>query len=646
MSRQSIRYVQVPHIGKPYSSVDVLCCVFAISPVCPQQRLRPSFRTLHSSPSLAVNVRQKIIRRPQERARRKQISRYREAQDDINLFRRWPRLLRKDGVEHRSDSDGPSNSQKGIFTIKEINGNSKLKHRNLVPSFKTGNGRAPSSQDIDINDLRATLEAHRATNRASIIKKYYAEAAHEPDYVRPDIRYTTSRLSEGRIHRDNIEEEEGYNPLVVDKMTKDLESRNRVLQNRRRRTKKRERELFLGPGKVLKPKQSELDDQDHMADGAYNLRQLQYPWLENGCSEKNEGFSRLHAEIKAFEEYISPTVTEKSIRKAVIESVHTFVSTPLPNNPLEVYGSSVTNLALPTSDIDMTLRSSEVQVDALARGPSLTRPEMNKVSRQLLNKIKRTLVLSRDFTNTVYIDARIPLVKTEHCHSGLIISFTTLVHFETSQEYVKDYMAEYTALRPLYFLIKTALEMRALQSAQDGGLASYTISMMVAASLKRFGSFSKDKEYLGIQLLRFLDFFGTLKTTEVGVGVDPPWIFEKRFHSKPTSEEKEILMTDPILYGQHRISKTHSNQPWLLCLQDPANPLNDLGRLSFKIREIQLFFNEAARLIRQRVERYDQGLEKYDGQGLLGALVGANYKIFENGRKKLVNGMTGKAYQR
>lgn len=76
------------------------------------------------------------------------------------------------------------------------------------------------------------------------------------------------------------------------------------------------------------------------------------------------------------------------------------------------------------------------------------------------------------------------------------------------------------------------------------------------------------------------------------------------------------------------IGQTDPAQPYLLCLQDPADATNDLGKKGFGIKHIQATFQAIEKELRKNIQ---------DNQktSLLAPLVGCSYALFKDRREKL-----------
>jgi len=85
-----------------------------------------------------------------------------------------------------------------------------------------------------------------------------------------------------------------------------------------------------------------------------------------------------------------------------------------------------------------------------------------------------------------------------------------------------------------------------------------------------------------------------------------------------------------MIKGRYKIGLLDWTQPYLLCLQDPADPLNDLGRKTIGIKHIfetmrQLRIDLLARMINP----------PKSGESLLEMMVGPSYVMLK-GRRKIL----------
>jgi non-canonical poly(A) RNA polymerase PAPD5/7 len=242
---------------------------------------------------------------------------------------------------------------------------------------------------------------------------------------------------------------------------------------------------------------------------------------------------RLTLEIAKFHNYARPSRIEALARRKIIEQVRNDVRKVLPDHILEVFGSERTGVALATSDIDLRLMRSEDLVDSAGKMPP-SRAERNILINGLHKLYRRNFTNNPEYLLPVLRNARYPLISVQHRASGLDLQIVLANDTSLSREYMQQYMQEYPYLRQVYSVVKTMFDVRGLSDVFRGGLGSYSIFMMIVASLKHAPS--QSKEAAGA-LHNFLRFWGQLDTTEKGVSIDPPTLFSKG---------EELVMRDKV----------------------------------------------------------------------------------------------------
>ena len=332
-----------------------------------------------------------------------------------------------------------------------------------------------------------------------------------------------------------------------------------------------------------------------------------------------------------------PTPGEAQSVEQCIHEVTRIVTKALPSNPLTMHGSRFTGLAAPHSDIDFRISIPEYEKDLSIRGPSASRPEARKASRRVLRVIARALQRSRRYSNIEFVWGRLPLITAKDNLTGLELQFLALAPVLPAREYSANYLAEFYALRPLFVLLRHALDMRNLTTVYEGGLGSYPLLMMIVTALKHApGAFARND--LAGQLLHVLNFYATADLYTYGFSADPPRIFPKKF-PRAGSEEREGEVQDRYTAGIGVLRKESQRRaPWLLCLQDPADPVNDLGKKAFQIKHIQATFASVrAKIVHSMAlwEECNVAVRKMRRWALLAPLVRAKYQIFAKQRRRL-----------
>lgn len=267
-------------------------------------------------------------------------------------------------------------------------------------------------------------------------------------------------------------------------------------------------------------------------------RENSLPW----CLPKEEmtisGMDRLGVEIDRFCQFTTPDYHERLARSHLIQQVQDHVREILPRHGLEVFGSERTGLALATSDIDFRLLLPERSADAaLAKlpPPPEQRTEGLKSLRALhwggLSKHKAYMLAKLRH-------ARYPLISLQDRNSGLDVQIVLSNDTSLSREIMKQYMEEYPYLRQVYLVVKTMFDVRGLSDVFRGGFGSYSLFMMVVASI-RYSPHPRN-DAAGA-LTSFLKFYRNFPTAQWGVSIEPPGLFDKNENPVLTDTIKSKL---------------------------------------------------------------------------------------------------------
>ena len=322
---------------------------------------------------------------------------------------------------------------------------------------------------------------------------------------------------------------------------------------------------------------------------------------------------------------------EEAAAKLVHSDVTLILRKLLSPKSLTLLGSRSTGLAIPTSGFDY-----RVEIDSKASmkdSQQLTPKAAKKTTKSPLERILRGLKDSKDIVATKLVHP-VATVRCRHRATGLDIQFRAMSPSQASQQYTAAYLSEFPSLRPLYILIRHFLEIRDLTSVVLGGLSPYTILMMILAALRHSsGKFSSND--LGGQLLHVLDFYGNADLYENGFSADPPRTFNKTRENKRESEERDALYSDLQLQGiKHLIKNSNPQKPYLLCLQDPADAYNDLGKHSYAIKHVQNTFKKMHNSLKVALS-LAQSTQEYEDWSFLAPMVQANYSLFEINRRNI-----------
>ena len=324
--------------------------------------------------------------------------------------------------------------------------------------------------------------------------------------------------------------------------------------------------------------------------------------------------------------------------EAAAQLVHSDITLALRNllstKSLTLLGSRSTGLAAPTSDLNYRVDIDSPEQSSTTESQESTPKATKSTTRSILKRIWEGLQESNDIARTELVLAPVPILKCRHRATGLDIQFQTMSPSQASQQYTAAYLSEFPSLRPLYILIRHFLEIRDLTAVFRGGLGSYTILMMIVAALKHSRGVYSPVD-LGGQLLHVLEFYGNANLYENGFSVDPPRTFKKIRESKRTPEERKALYSDLQLQGiEYLIKNSNRRKPYLLCLQDPADAYNDLGRPSYAIKHVQTIFKKMHTSIKKGLSQ--PGLtQRFKDWSLLAPMVQADYTLFEIARRNL-----------
>ncbi|KIY02519.1 uncharacterized protein Z520_00984 [Fonsecaea multimorphosa CBS 102226] len=480
--------------------------------------------------------------------------------------------------------------------------------------------------NVDIKSLHNTLHAHREANRASVVRKTYKD--------RPSVR----------LHDADVR----------------LPSRE-IKTPVPRKDASRFKRVELAPFKGFKGTSRDLDllwrINDTESDPPVHYR---LPWLlhlhDSVPSVYMSAADRLADEIRAFEKYTSPSKEEQRAADDALHDLEECVKEIAGDLHIDIIGSRATNLADPLSDLDVNISSS-------GQPGSLTKPaQVSSVT--VLNKLYKNfrwppktanLFHFRPIEVQLYLkQARVPILLCQHKASGLPIQIQSTPRTYDSREYVKASLKEYPSLRGLFKVIKQLLQMRGLTVGSSGGITSYPLFQMIVAALK-FSEGRFHRADIGNQFLFFLDFYSDIDFSAHGISTEPLELFSKsvvraRDHNEEpqkviarsqTSDRDHSDPLPPTFQGPGR-KRSRDGMEYLMTLQDPVNPKNDLGKSGFRINDVQETFIAIRATLKAAMAKWDKSLQTWQqseqrtrARSLLEPCVGGDYRIYEHERDDL-----------
>jgi non-canonical poly(A) RNA polymerase PAPD5/7 len=185
------------------------------------------------------------------------------------------------------------------------------------------------------------------------------------------------------------------------------------------------------------------------------------PWLQ--CSEppvevsstsKSSSFVRLHNEMLMFCDFISPTQAELAARDRVLSDVKQVVKELWPKAKVRIFGSQLTRILTPTSDIDMVVLdvpTDEVMADYEYGDSSRCISELHDLDAAIRkNKLASYC--------EVISSAKVPIVKYDDKKSGVSVDICINNDSGLSTgKMIRRFVREYPQLRPLVMVLKVFL---------------------------------------------------------------------------------------------------------------------------------------------------------------------------------------------
>jgi hypothetical protein len=532
--------------------------------------------------------------------------------------------------------------------------------------------------------LHDTLEAHRVANRSPGPFKH---VKNEPDEQEPSsAAFRHSQKATGGLKH----KAQGA------KMVKEQKSGKGVGASQRRKAPAAEKVTWQESVDKLRPMQeyrsyaslpttiayegvSQPPRNEWDLSNADLMDRERRPWLahlDRPSRAMEDVQAYLTAEILAFEKYMESTAAERAAVEQGLKDIRTTIATYNPAIKISVVGSRSTGLAMPLSDIDVNLFDAKLLLcKNEGQHPSYAdKPEVRKEIVELLSHIKRKLKKRGGpapvFFRPVLIEAKVPIVSARHIATDLDIQVKCMIDGQASTALVKAYLDEFPTLRPLFFVLRQILTMRSLGDASNHGIGSYPLLMMIVASLK-FSASRFHRIDAGRQLLYFLDFYSKIDFRTTGVAVDPPELFAKTHNPRQakrifnaeaelrgepadettspqahgdenaTAAESDEAFDDPIR-GRRHISIIHRSRDYLMCLQDPANPYNDLGSKAAAIKHVKATFATLLTRMQTSMKMFeDVSSERYRPFSLLDPCLAGNYQNFEK-KRQLLNRIGGR----
>lgn len=320
----------------------------------------------------------------------------------------------------------------------------------------------------------------------------------------------------------------------------------------------------------------------------YNFNQSRYeltreyggtPWKP---AEKNYSFGivGLHEEIDDFYEWMRPTREEQIVREDVFKRIKNVILDLWPNALVDYFGSFRTGLYLPTSDIDVVV---------IGNWEALPLWTLEKAIRE--NDIA-------DSNSIKVLDkASVPIIKLTDKRSDVRVDISFNVNNGVkSAKLIMQFMEEFPALAKLVYVLKQFLLQRNMNEVFTGGISSYSLILMTVSFLQLHPVHDTrcNGLNLGVLLIEFFELYGRhFNYLRTGI----------RVKDNGSYVPKEEIQKD--------MSEGH--QPSMLCIEDPLQPGNDIGRSSYGAMRVRHAFEYAYCTLLRAVQHPSRSLVREDG---------------------------------
>ena len=242
----------------------------------------------------------------------------------------------------------------------------------------------------------------------------------------------------------------------------------------------------------LEPAVSSLSRKNRLLSGESTLKCT--PWRTKDYSCDPPG---LHEEINDFYEYMKPRPSEVRMRMDVISRVMNIILSRWPLARIEPFGSFMTGMFLPTSDVDLVVFGQW----ASPQPPLFSLEEEFKAHDIAMEG--SILVLDKTTVPVIKFIDKVTEVKVD-------ISFnqdTGLRSYVAIQHFIRTY----PFLPKLVLVIKQFLTQRNLHEVFYGGISSYSVILLIVSFLQRhprYAATDPNSANLGVLLIEFFELYG------------------------------------------------------------------------------------------------------------------------------------------
>ncbi|CEG70706.1 hypothetical protein RMATCC62417_06552 [Rhizopus microsporus] len=337
------------------------------------------------------------------------------------------------------------------------------------------------------------------------------------------------------------------------------------------------------------------------------------PWSSPKTLSITDSISRLSQEILDFEKYIAPTDHEQRLRSDALNMIQRLIESMFSPMPVvEAFGSFVTSLALPSSDVDIVIRFDK---------PVMPRNILNKIYREAKRRIM--------FKRSEFIRAAKTPIITGCLRNGVSVDISVQGNV-TSSERTVTWIKEYPELKPLFMVLKQSLSAFRLRnvwtfeplSAKTAGLCNFGLICLIVSYLqlhKPTDITSTDPEYYGRLLLGLLDYYAH--------------DFNASKHIISVSDEGKYY---PIR-EMNNVLGDYYYETGKLFIINPDEPGRNVTAALQHFDYLQLIFKTASSLLKSR-------LSKKESVSILSSIIKVETRYGEKQRKELDDFMVDYIY--
>ncbi|KAI9363733.1 hypothetical protein BD770DRAFT_380332 [Pilaira anomala] len=303
---------------------------------------------------------------------------------------------------------------------------------------------------------------------------------------------------------------------------------------------------------------------------------MEAPWSNKETLATKDRVERLSKEILDFEKYIEPTKQEKLNRDTLLYQISELVERTWPGiTTITVFGSSVTGLVFPGSDLDINIDFEEL-------------PKKNVVD--ILKILRKRTVDAKIFRfsdTNLAARAKVPVFTgVDENNVSIDISIQNACF---SSDRTAAWIKEYPALKPLFMVLKqsignfrfTNLPLFEPLSAKFAGLASFSLICLIVSylQLQTTKEMEAKKDYYGNLLLGFLNFYSKFESEKQAIGLNDGGRYYTKDNCPFVLETKHGKLT----------------------IVDPDQPGINVARSTLKFDRVKEIFAHAYKLLMNRI---------------------------------------------